>query len=1133
MKKRRKKQIQLSIEDKAQRVLIILFFLVLLVCLRIAHLTLFQQEKRSENARRPMVRTVIEPARRATIRDRYNTPLAINKMQYNAAVCYAQIRELPGIIWKKDADGKKTKIYYRKAYIRSLAELLAQELDLNPERIEDLIHGKAALYNHLPFIIKHDITEAQYYRLKMLMHTWTGLHAQHQPKRYYPKGPVGAEVIGYIGAIDRKEYDAFLNEKKELESLMKEAVSGLNPELPEEFESLDEVAMRLAILQDRSYSINDSIGKAGIESAFENDLRGFYGKKCYYTDSKGNFLKQIPGSQDTLPGNRLLLALSSELQQCAEETLIKTEPIRKIRVNKMQSKGYVIKEPKEPWIKGGAIVAMDPNSGEILAMASYPRYDPNDFIPSGNEEIDRIKRRNVRRWLETDSYLSEIWEGKSPLTKEVWNREKEIIETEELYLDWEHYLDLILTQESHVKQTFNAIQNLSELLELLPLFDQLIQISEGGDSIHLLNYLYPNDEPLRSYSPARLREQTEMKLSASGNRDVLVQALAPYFTQLPHTYDKLLFIDLCRLCVDHTRFSERLKKQVKGISPGRYQSLIQAKIQIHTVMKEMARQLFSEIQFMAWREEHQKSFLKEKRDEEKLNKHPTKPFTDYLDKEEKRQFSEFWKEHGSGLTLLFLTGVSIDSSAPFKEHFAAWHRELALGAHSGLPWVESYRHLRNALLRLPPSLAVEFLDTMRGFDDLDRPLVGRYSMLRNGGSTEKDLALAFYPKTGFGYARSGAYREACPIGSLFKLVTGYEALRQTYLKLDPRKIEWGTLNPLTIIDQTHRLGKGWSIGYDLEGKSIPLFYKGGILPRSMTNNIGKTDLRRALEKSSNPYFSLLAVDILEKPTDLLEAAKGFSFGSKTGIDLPGELKGKLPDDLEYNPSGLYSFAIGQHSMFGTPLQAAAMLSAFANGGKVLKPKILSLIAGPKVDTHFRYYSSVEQFPYYTVGLDFPLFLSGQKRVADQAVSRIPTEIVRELFLPTPIRSYILESMYRIAEKARKPSTNYLSNLYSEDPELLRSLKEYPGEIVGKTSTAEAVESICIDRLQNLETYNHIWFGSICLDEVNEGEPYLFRDRFGKPELVVVVYQRFGSYGKDAAPIAAVVAEKWREIKSRH
>lgn len=1119
----------LSIPQKAKRVLAVFLLALFIIFLRIWHLGVVQKEERTIASRRPMQRTVIEPSHRATIRDRFNIPLAINKNQYNIAVCYSQIREIPGVVWIKGEDGKKVKHYKRKEYIRSLAEILAKELDLNADHLEDIIHAKAALYDHLPFIIKRDVSEKQYYRMRMLMRDWPGLEAQHIAKRHYPKEQVAADLVGYMGAIDKQEYDRIVAEKKELKAFVQQQEYGLDPEIPEGFQTSSEARFRLRDLEEKAYTLNDFVGKSGVESFFEEDLRGFHGKLRYYSDSKGNHLRELPGSSSSLPGKRLLLSISSELQQYAEELLIQNEPMRKIRINKMESKGTAIKEPKEPWIKGGAIVAMDPNNGEVLALASCPRFNPNDFIPSGNPEVDTVKRQNIRRWFETDTYLIDIWEGKSPLTREKWNKELEVVEEENIYVDWEKYLEIVLVNDSPVSEAMGNIHTLNELFDLNTHIDRLLEVGEGGDMIHLLNTLYHDEDghiPQNTVSPAKIKELTDKRLAAANEINTVKQHLDVHLKKLPHTYDKILFIDLCRLAIDNQRFSKPLLHHIGHHTIKTFQSASQAKNIIDETIKKMARELFHEVSFLPWRANNEKSFLKAKRDKERKEKRPTKPFTDYLEKEEEAQFHEFWQENRHALTLLFLTGARItsheDDLKPYIEHFTAWNRELAHGAHSGLSWHQAHQTLRKLLIHLPPSVSLSYLQAMRSYQDLSRPIVGKYRYIRNKNEqqTEKDLALAFYPLHGYGFARSTGYRQATPLGSLFKLITSYEALVQKYKTLSPDEITYQSLNPLTMIDQTHRLGKGWSVGFDLSGKSIPLFYKGGILPRSMSRQIGKVDLIKALEKSSNPYFSLLAGDFLEKPTDLLESAKNFSLGTKTGIELSGEISGRLPDDLEYNQTGLYSFAIGQHAFVVTPLQTAVMLSALANGGSVLKPKIVTLAAGTTPLRQNNDLFSSDRFPYQnalqTVGIDFPLFITLNERMGENRVFRLPSIVWRKIPMPSPIRNLLLEAMDNIAGRSRSA--------------LVKKLK---GELVGKTSTAESVESLCLDRLQHVETYNHVWFGSILFDEEakeNTSEEFIFKDRFGKPELVVVVYLRFGSYGRDAAPLAAQVAKKWREIK---
>ena len=73
-------------------------------------------------------------------------------------------------------------------YIKELVKLLSNELGLEAERVEDLIHAKASYYAQVPFILKDNLTEQEYYRLKILEKDWPGLQARRMPQRHYPKG---------------------------------------------------------------------------------------------------------------------------------------------------------------------------------------------------------------------------------------------------------------------------------------------------------------------------------------------------------------------------------------------------------------------------------------------------------------------------------------------------------------------------------------------------------------------------------------------------------------------------------------------------------------------------------------------------------------------------------------------------------------------------------------------------------------------------------------------------------------------------------------------------------------------------------------------------------------------------------
>jgi len=313
------------------------------------------------------------------------------------------------------------------------------------------------------------------------------------------------------------------------------------------------------------------------------------------------------------------------------------------------------------------------------------------------------------------------------------------------------------------------------------------------------------------------------------------------------------------------------------------------------------------------------------------------------------------------------------------------------------------------------------------------------------------------------------------------------------------------------------------------------------MPRSSSSKIGNIDVLQAIERSSNPYFAILAGDILNSPNDLAEAARQFSFGSKTGIDLPGEICGNIPSDLETNPTGVYSFSIGQHTLVVTPLQTSIMLSSLVNGGKIFKPKIVELFIGKEPIRGHELISGNYHFPYQEslglIGIDFPLFSASDAEQQKSLVRRMPSEVKKEIFLPIEIQKILVEGMRLVVEHTQKESLKSLSRLYRSSPNAISNYVELKHQVIGKTSTAESVENIDLELQEGTNIYTHVWFGGVAYDKnVEQGDhehQFLFRDSSGNPELVVVVYLRYGGYGKEAAPVAAQVAKKWKEIKAQN
>lgn len=1015
----------MSVQRQANYVLQIICIAFVLIAFKVAHLGIVQRETRLKEAEKPKTRTLWLRADRGEICDRFGVLMATNRICYNAAIYYAQIQQIPSRGWGLDAEGNKIRTFPKKEYIKSLAELLKKELSLDAEKIEDLIHAKASLLPHVPLIVKGDLTEQEYYRLKMLEKDFPGLHAEIGSERHYPMGKVGCHIIGTLGSISSKEYTAIIQEIRSLQGIVSEyeAFESFST-IPPEYESIDEVYERLFCLKDKAYTFNDRVGKSGVEGQFEEDLRGSWGMRSIEVDNQGKPICELSQSKPPIQGHQIKLSISAELQQFAEELLIQNESERDGKSLGVDPADKRRKEQKQPWIKGGAIVALDPNTGEVLTLASHPRFDPNDFI----------KKENLFRWLENEGMISSLWEGRSTLNRE--RGKKNLIVEEKIPITWEFYLQQVLPKEGAIKTFFETTDDIKGFVQLQEDFLALSFFGQNPSPIELMEALTSKNSPL--WEKLRLTEDAIPYLKR------LDQSLA----SIPSPKNRLFIIDLCRLCIDSPRFSDELLSKIGATKIATYRSLNQAFCRFTERKKNESFQTFHEEEFPLWRKENQKTFLAQKRLEEKKKKTYAKSYIDYLNKQEKELFSQFWEEKKFAILLQALHEDSTDPDVQF---------------------------LQKALAELPQNLEEEWIRTFRFFHELDRPTFTQSAKYK----TEKEIASAFYPSGGFGYCRSHAFQATSPQGSLFKLVTAYEGLKQGH--------------NLSIIDEQRKdpkapPGKQHIVAYSLAKTPYPRQYKGGRLPKTAALNVGKIDLFGALEYSSNPYFAILAGDYLKTPEDLNSASSLFGYGAITGIDLPNEAKGNLPSDLKTNRTGLYSYAIGQHTLLNTPLQSALMVASLANGGSLLKPQIVKEILTPE-----------------PIPTAMPL-------------------IRHSIFLTPEIQNTLIQGMDGCLWSGQGTVRHSSIRSLVANPIALHEYLLLQHQMVGKSSTTEIVFNPDAIPTSLAQVYKHIWIGSIS---------FPVKSKWENPELVVIVFLRFGSAGRDAAPLAAKMIRKWREIQENH
>jgi penicillin-binding protein 2 len=200
-----------------------------------------------------------------------------------------------------------------------------------------------------PLIIADDISAGTMSELEERSFELRGVTTFIKPYReYYENARIVSHVLGYTGVISQEEMEKYNQELKNVEGSV-------------------------------PYIASDIVGKMGIESAAESILRGVRGKTFREVDENGKTTTSYQ-ERPAVPGQDLYLTIDLDLQRVAVESLKRNiERIRGIKHRKNFGDA-----------NAGAVVVLDVETAEVLAMASYPDFDPRVFLENDYEAINQL-----------------------------------------------------------------------------------------------------------------------------------------------------------------------------------------------------------------------------------------------------------------------------------------------------------------------------------------------------------------------------------------------------------------------------------------------------------------------------------------------------------------------------------------------------------------------------------------------------------------------------------------------------------------------------------------------------------------------------------------------------------------------
>ncbi|MCZ6464865.1 MAG: penicillin-binding transpeptidase domain-containing protein, partial [Proteobacteria bacterium] len=213
---------------------------------------------------------------------------------------------------------------------------LGQLLERDPDELRKRYGRPTGRARFQPIMLAPDVSRDQMARVDTHRFALPGVVIDTSPRRYYVEHDRAAHLLGSIGEIQPKQ-----------------------------------------LKQDRfvGYRAGEVVGQGGLESRLEGHLRGRAGGRNVVVDVAGREIEVIH-EVEPATGGRVVLALDLDLQRVAEEAFRSPRP-EPVTVTDRET-GETVVLPAEPDLMG-ALVALDPRNGDVLALVSRPAYDPNSF----------------------------------------------------------------------------------------------------------------------------------------------------------------------------------------------------------------------------------------------------------------------------------------------------------------------------------------------------------------------------------------------------------------------------------------------------------------------------------------------------------------------------------------------------------------------------------------------------------------------------------------------------------------------------------------------------------------------------------------------------------------------------------